>query len=312
MKKTIAEQIAANRRSSLILAALMVLLLTALGACIVGIYSPHNWYWGAIGAAALGFIVTLVANTSGPSIVLSLSGAREANHFEDQVLDNVVEEVAIAAGLPKPKIYVIDDDAPNAFATGLTPKEGVIAVTTGLIGKLNRDELQGVVAHEMSHIRNNDVKFMTCLALIAGLIPMLADVLLRMQWFGGGRRNSRDRDDNQLGAIFMIVGLVLSILAPLFAVLLEMAVSRKREFLADASAAELTRYPEGLANALRKISADPVPFSHANRATQHMYIINPRYLRGARGGTSLFDSHPSTEERIRALLGTAGIRRPMP
>lgn len=311
MKKTIAEQIAANRRASLILAALMVLLLTALGACIVGIYSPRNWYWGALGAAALGFIVTLVANTSGPSIVLSLSGAREANHFEDQMLDNLVEEVAIAAGLPKPKIYVIDDAAPNAFATGLTPKEGVIAVTTGLLNKLDRDELQGVVAHEMSHIRNNDIKFMTCLALIAGLIPMLADVLLRMQWFGGGRRNDRDRDDNQLGAIFMIVGLVLSILAPIFAVLLEMAVSRKREFLADASAAELTRYPEGLANALRKISRDPVQFTHANRATQHMYIVNPRYLRGG-SGTSLFDSHPSTEERIKALLGTAGIRRPMP
>jgi len=305
MKKTLQEQIQANKRQSIFLSALIVLLLTALGAAIVGTYYPHQWYLGAAGAAVLGLIVSLTASISGPSIVLSISHAREANHYEDQVLDNVVEEMAIAAGLPKPKVYVIDDPAPNAFATGISPQDGTIAVTTGLLQKLDRDELQGVIAHEMSHIRNNDIRFMTTLALIAGLIPLLADIFVRMQWFGGGRR-SRDKDDNQLATIFMVVGLVLSILAPIFAKLLELAVSRKREFLADSSAAELTRYPEGLANALRKIAMDPDPLIAGNRATQHMYIVNPLQLHGR--GSDMFSTHPATEDRIRALLGTAGNR----
>lgn len=305
MRKTIQEQIDANRRASLFLAFMMVLLLTALGAVIVGAYRPHYWWAGAAGAALLGLIVVLVANTSGPSLVLSISHARPATPMEDQMLHNVVEEMSLAAGLPMPKVYVIDDEAPNAFATGLRPQDATIAVTTGLMRKLNRDELQGVVAHEMGHIRNADIKFMTSLALIAGLIPLMADLFLRMQWWGGGRRSSRDRDDNQLASLFAIVGIVLSILAPLFAHLLEMAVSRKREYLADATSAELTRYPEGLASALRKIASDPVPLAVANRATQHMYIVNPLRLRG---GTDLFSTHPSTEDRIRALLGTAGVR----
>jgi len=306
MKKTLQEQIQANKRSSIFLSAIIVLLLTALGAAIVGAYYPRDWYLGAAGAAILGIIVSLTANISGPSIVLSISHAREANHFEDQVLDNVVEEMAIAAGLPKPKVYVIDDPSPNAFATGINPQSGTIAVTTGLLQKLDRDELQGVIAYEMSHIRNNDIRFMTTLALIAGLIPLLADIFVRMQWFGGGGRRSRDKDDNQLATIFMVIGLVLSILAPIFAKLLELAVSRKREYLADASAAELTRYPEGLANALRKIAMDPDPLQAANRATQHMYIVNPLKLHSR--GSDMFSTHPATEDRIRALLGTAGNR----
>lgn len=284
---------------------LMLLLLTALGTAIVGTYAPRHWYYGTLGSLALGGIVAMFATAGGPSVVLGLSHAREATHAEDQMLDNVVEEMAIAAGLPKPKIYVIDDPSPNAFATGRDPQNGVIAITTGLMRKLDRDELQGVIAHEMSHIRNYDIRFMTTVALIAGLIPLLADVFLRMQWFGGGRRDrDSDRNDNQLAAIFAIVGIVLSILAPLFSVLLEMAVSRKREYLADASAAEMTRYPEGLASALRKIASDPQPLSVANRATQHMYIINPLQLSG--GSSDLFSTHPKTEDRIRALMSLAG------
>lgn len=306
MKKTLQEQIQANKRASIILSALIVLLLAALGTAIVGTYAPKQWYLGTAGAVVLGLIVSLTANMSGPSIVLGISGAREATAVEDQMLNNVVEEMAIAAGLPKPKVYVIDDPSPNAFATGLNPQQGTIAVTTGLLQKLDRDELQGVIAHEMSHIRNNDIRFMTSLALIAGLIPLLADVFVRMQWFGGGSRRNRDRDDNQLAAVFMIIGLVLSILAPIFAKLLELGVSRKREYLADASGAELTRYPEGLARALRKIEMDPDPLRAANRATQHMYIVNPLQLHG-RGG-DLFSTHPATEERIKALMGLAGTR----
>lgn len=309
MKRTLHEQIAANRRGSILLVILLVLILAALGTVIVGVYKPRMWYLGTGGAALLGVILALVARTGGSGIVLALSHAREATHLEDQVLDNVVEEMAIAAGVPKPKIYVIDDRAPNAFATGPDPEHGVIAVTTGLLHKLDRDELQGVIAHEMSHIRNLDIRFMTMVALIAGAIPLLADMFLRMQWFGGGRRDrDNDRDSGQLAAIFQIVGIVLAILAPIFALLLEMAVSRKREFLADSTAAELTRYPEGLARALQKIAGDPVPLASANRATQHMYIINPLHLSG--NGSDLFSTHPPTEERIRALMGLAGVRRP--
>jgi heat shock protein HtpX len=306
MKRTLQEQIAANRRGSIVLVAMLIVILAALGTVIVGVYEPNYWYFGTAGATALGAIMALVARTGGPGIVLGLSRAREATHIEDQVLSNVVEEMAIAAGLPKPKIYVIDDAAPNAFATGKDPENGVIAVTTGLLNKLDRDELQGVVAHEMAHIRNYDIRFMTMVALIAGLIPLLSDFFLRMQWFGGGRRRDDDRESNQLAMIFQIVGIILAILAPLFALMLEMAVSRKREFLADATAAELTRYPEGLASALRKIAMDPDPLEVANRATQHMYIVNPLKLSG--GGSNLFSTHPATEERIRALLGLAGNR----
>ena len=303
--RTIPQQIAANRRASLIYALLLVVLLAALGTAIFGAYYPRQWYLGTVGATLLGVIAAIIARVSGPSIILSISGAREATHHEDQVLDNVVEEMAIAAGLPKPKVYVIDDNAPNAFATGSTPQTGAIAVTTGLMNKLDRDELQGVVAHEMGHIRNEDIRFMTTITLVAGLIPLLADFFIRMQWFGGGRSRSRDRDDNNLGAIFMVVGLVLAILAPIFSKLLEMAVSRQREFLADATAAELTRYPEGLARALAKISSDPDPLASANRATQHLYIVNPLRLSGE--GSNLFSTHPSTEERIKRLMGTAGV-----
>lgn len=307
MMKTIPEQIQANRRASLVLAFLIVILLTALGTAIVGTYAPRYWWAGTAGSLALGLIVALTANVRGPDIVLQLAGARQATHAEDQVLDNVVEEMALAAGLPKPLIYVISDPAPNAFATGRTPKEGVIAVTTGLLRKLNREELQGVIAHEMSHIRNDDIRFMTSLALTAGLIPLLADAFLRMQWWGGRRSRDSDRDSDQLGAIFLVVGIVLSILAPIFAALLELAVSRKRELLADASAAELTRYPAGLASALRKIAADPDPLVSVNRATQHMYFVNPMYLRGK--SSDLWSTHPSTEERIKALMGLAGAAR---
>jgi len=316
MKKTLQEQIQSNRRASLILASLIVVLLGALGTAITGTYAPDYWWAGTLGSMALGLIVGLVANFSGPSIVLSIAGAREATHAQDQVLDNVVEEMAIAAGLPKPKIYVIQDDTMNAFATGRRPNEGVIAVTTGLLRKLDRDELQGVVAHEMSHIRNDDIRFMTSLALTAGLIPLLADMFVRMQWWGGlGGRRGRDRNSGDLSTIFAVVGLLLSVLAPLFARLLELAVSREREYLADASAAELTRYPEGLARALRKITLDPVPMQSFNRATQTMYIVKPRALKSRWAGLS--STHPEVEERIAALMSLAGsdperFSRPVP
>lgn len=306
MKRTIQEQISANKTASMVYAAMLVLLLTALGAAITGYYDMQYWYLGAIGAFVLGLILASVALGSGDSIILSLSGARPATHAEDQVLDNVAEEMAIAAGIPKPKLYIIDDSAPNAFATGKDPRSGVVVFTTGIIRKLNRDELQGVMAHEISHIRNYDIRFMTTIALIAGVIPLLADFLMRMSWYGGGHRSRRDNDNNGAQAVFMIVALILAVLAPLFSMLLQMAVSRKRELLADASAAQLTRYPEGLASALRKIAADPEPLEAANRATQHLYIVNPLKNFTERS-SALFSTHPPIEERIRALHSLMGM-----
>jgi heat shock protein HtpX len=304
MRKTIPQQIAANRRASLLFVFGLILVLSALVTAIYGFYSPHTWYYGTAGAVALGFIAGLIAYYSGSDILLSISQARPADQREDQVLNNVVEEMAIAAGIPKPKIYVIDDPAPNAFATGRDPQHAAICFTTGIISKLDRDELQGVAAHELSHIRNYDTRFMTTVSIIAGMIPLIADGFRRSMWYGGGRRSSNSRDsDNGLSSIFMIIALVLSILAPIFAMLLQFAISRQREFLADASGAELTRYPEALARALQKIESDPAPLRVANRATQGMYIINPL---SAQGLSNLMSTHPSTEARIQALMGLAG------
>jgi heat shock protein HtpX len=302
MRRSLPQQIAANKRASRWFVFLMLVLLAGLGTAIAGTYAPDQWYLGTAAAMAAGIVCACIAVWGGPKLVLTMSGAREATWEEDQMLSNVVEEMAIAAGLPKPKLMVIQDSAPNAFATGRDPKSGVIAVTTGLLEKLDRDELQGVVAHEMAHIRNYDVRFMTTVALVAGLIPLLADAYMRSLWWGG---RSRRRSGGDQGAIiFLVIGIVLAVLAPVFAKLLEMAVSRQREYLADATAAQLTRYPEGLARALQKISSDTEPLEVANRATQHMYIINP--LRMLSEGGALFSTHPPTQDRIRKLMMLAG------
>jgi heat shock protein HtpX len=305
MKRTLFEQIQANKRASIIYSVFLVLLLMGLGTAIVGTYYPNQWFIGTLGSAALGVFMAILARYAGSSILLSISGAREATAAEYQMLNNVVEEMAIAAGIPKPRIFVIHDSAPNAFATGPDPEHAVVAITTGLMQKLDRDELQGVMAHELAHIRNFDIRFMTTIAMIAGLIPLWADMFVRMQWWGGGRRDRDRGGDNGIAAIFAIVGLVLAILAPIFAKLLEMAVSRQREYLADASAAEMTRYPEGLARALQKISMDPEPLEAANRATQHMYIVNPMHLSGEDMAT-MFSTHPSTRDRIQRLMNMMG------
>lgn len=296
------EQIARNTRASLVYAFLLVLVLAALGGAITGYYVPDSWPFGMAAAAAIGILFGLIAWNAGSSIVLTISHAREATPLELQTLENVAEEMAIAAGIPKPKVFLIDDTAPNAFATGRNPREGVVVFTTGLVQKLDRDELQGVMAHEIAHIRNNDIKLMTTLAVVAGLVPLIADAFLRAQWWGGGRR-SRDRDGGN--AIFAILAILLAILAPLFAKLLELAVSRQREYLADATAAQLTRYPEGLARALEKISNDPEPLEAANRATQHMYIVNP--LHKLDDASHVFSTHPPIHERIRRLRALAGV-----
>lgn len=233
-------------------------------------------------------------------IVLSMSGARPIGPDDDRELFRVVENLSIAAGLPMPRIYVIDDTAMNAFATGRDPEHGVICFTAGLLSRLDRSEIEGVAAHELSHIGNRDTLLSTVVVVLVGFVALLADWFRNMVWYGGGRRRDDREGDGQLQMIFFLLALALSILAPLAAMLMQLAISRKREFLADASGALLTRYPEGLASALRKISADTEPLEAANRATAHLYIANP--FKG-RKVAKLFMTHPPVEERIAALLG---------
>ncbi len=302
MRRSFHDQIKANNRLSLFYAFFVILLLSALGGAITGYYAPDYFLYGCAGSAVLGLVVALVAWNAGDGIVLRMNNAREATPREIQLVNNVTEEMAIAAGIPTPHVYIIDDPSPNAFATGRGPKRGIIAVTTGLLERLDREELQGVIAHEVGHIRNNDIKLMTTLAIVVGLIPMLAHFFLRSQWYGGGR--SRSRDGNQAAVVFFVIAIVLAILAPLFAKMLELAVSRKREFMADASAAQFTRNPDGLARALEKIAGSGIKMEAANKATEHMYIINPFQALEARG---IFSTHPPTHERIAALRGLSGM-----
>ena len=230
-------------------------------------------------------------------IVLSMSNAKAVTRENARELYNIVENLCITAGLPVPKIYIIQDSAPNAFATGRDPEHAVICVTTGILDKLEKVELEGVLAHELSHVGNRDILLSTVVVVLVGFIALLADWFRWSTIFGGGRRRSGDGEG---GAIMMIIALVLSILAPIAGVLMQLAISRKREFLADADGALLTRYPEGLARALEKISADPQPLGEANRATAHLFIVNP--FKGNKV-SNLFSTHPPIEERIAALRG---------
>jgi len=231
-------------------------------------------------------------------IVLRMSRAREIKKQDNPELYRLVENLSITAGLPMPKIYLIDEMAPNAFATGRNPEHAVVAVTRGLLEKLDRSELEGVLAHELSHIGNRDILLQTVVVILVGLVVLLSDWFLRWTLFGRGRRDSRE--GGQLAGIMILIGFVLAILSPFFAVLIQMAISRKREFLADVDGVLLTRYPEGLARALEKISQDKTPLRVANKATAHMYIANP--FKGKRV-SKFFMTHPPVEERIKNLRG---------
>lgn len=233
-------------------------------------------------------------------IILGMSGAQEIKKKDNPRFFRTVENLCIGAGLPMPKIYIIDDSAPNAFATGRDPKHAVVCATTGILNKLNDAELEGVIAHELSHIKNYDIRFMAIVAILVGIIALLADFFMRSLWFGGQRR--RSREDNSSAGIFLVVGIVFAILSPIIATLIQLAVSRKRELLADASGALLTRYPEGLASALEKISKDKEPLEAANNATAHLYIVNPFKDKDIGNWfAGLFNTHPPIEERIKIL-----------
>lgn len=232
-------------------------------------------------------------------IAIKMSGAIPADEGQYRELHNIVENLSITAGLPKPKVYIINDRAPNAFATGRNKEHSAIAVTTGLLEILERNELEGVIAHELSHIGNKDILISTVAVVLAGFITIIADIFIRSHFFGG----SRDSDSKGGGAL-MIIGIILAVLAPIFATLIQFSISRKREFLADASGALLTRYPEGLANALQKISAHSAPMMKKSKATAHLFISNP--FGPPAGGIKikkLFSTHPPTEDRVKALTG---------
>lgn len=250
--------------------------------------------------------MSLVSYWFSDKIVLSMSGAHLVDKDNGRELYRLVENLCIAAGLPVPKIYIINDSAPNAFATGRDPEHAVIAVTSGLLAKLDKAELEGVLAHELSHIGNRDILISTIATVLVGIVVLLADWFRHWSFLGG--RRSNDNNNNQLGMIMVVLALVFSILAPIFAQLLQLAVSRKREFAADADAALLTRYPEGLARALEKISADSEPLEAANRATAHMYIVSPFKGKEGRRPVSSFAkmwmTHPPVEERIAKLRET--------
>ena len=232
-------------------------------------------------------------------IVLKLNNARPATKEEDLKLVNILESLVISAGLPeKPQLYVIEDAQPNAFATGRNPKHAVICVTTGLLEKLDYYELEGVLAHEMSHIKNYDILLSAVVSVMVGFVVILSDWFTRISFYGGRRGRDRDNDNNG-NAIVMLIGLIFLILAPIFGQLMQLAISRKREFLADATAIEFTRNPDGLISALEKISADPNELKVANKATENMYIANP--FRNKKKSSDLWSTHPSTEARIEAL-----------
>ncbi|MEW6407927.1 MAG: M48 family metallopeptidase [Patescibacteria group bacterium] len=248
-------------------------------------------------AVIFSILTSFVSYWWSDKIVLWQMGAHEVTRENNKEIYRLVENLCITAGLPVPKIYIIDDPALNAFATGRDPQHAVIALTSGIIQKLERVELEGVIAHELSHIGNRDMLLSTAVVVLVGFVILLSDWFRRWTWFGGfGRRRSRDAD--QFGMIILFLSLIFSLLAPIIAILIQLAISRKREFLADASGALLTRFPDGLARALQKISSDPTPFRKASTATAHLFIVNP--FKG-KGLSKLFSTHPPVEERIKAL-----------
>jgi heat shock protein HtpX len=288
-------EVSKNKAYSVLLIFIFLLVITGLGFFAAEIYRAPGLLYIAV---IFSVVSALISYYYSDSITLAMSRAQEIDLKSHPELYRIVENLTIAAGLPMPRVYIINDSAINAFATGRNPQHAVVVVTQGALTRLDKTELEGVLAHELSHVGNYDIRFMTLVVVLVGIITLLADWMLRLSFFGG------DDSDNRSNPIFLIIGIVLMIISPIVAMLIQLAVSRKREFLADASGALLTRYPEGLASALEKISADTEPLEAANKATAHLYIANP--LKDEGKGTrswlaSLFNTHPPIEERIKRL-----------
>jgi heat shock protein HtpX len=308
LRATFYEQEATNRRESILLVVAVMAILAALGFAIG--YGTSGAVAGGVavtgGALALGTVLSLGSYFGGDKLVLGSSGAKEVDAKTAPQLMNVVQEMSLAAGVPMPKVYIIEDTAPNAFATGRDPQHASVAITTGLLQKLDREELQGVLGHELSHVRNFDIRFSLLVAVLVGSIALLADFFLRFTFWGGGRRDSNDRGGGGgLAAIVFVVAIILAILAPIFARLVQLAVSRQREYLADASSVELTRNPQGLERALAKIAGDKEVLEVANRATAHLYFTNP-IKKFEERSSSIFSTHPPIVDRINRLRKLTG------
>lgn len=297
------DYIAANKRRSVLLVLIFTLIVAFIGWTFA---VPLGYGYGLlVFALFFALIMNLVGYFQGDHIALRVSGAHGPVTKEDNpYIFRMVENLCIASGTPMPAIYVIPDTAMNAFATGRSPKNASIALTTGIVENLENEELEGVIAHELSHIRNYDIRFMTLVVVLVGIITLLSQWFFRISFFGGGRR--RNDNSGQLGAVFAIIGIVLIIFAPIIAELIKLAISRKREFLADASGALLTRYPEGLAGALEKLKMQNGKMLHANGATAHLFFSNP-FGPFAKGMGRLFATHPPIEERIAKLRDMGGI-----
>lgn len=290
-------QIDSNKRKSFLLVAIFIVAVIGLG-WFFGRLLGYG-YWGLIIALVISWSMALFGYYRGDKVALWSAGAKEIQKNDNLFVWRLVENLSITAGIDMPRVYIIPDAALNAFATGRDPKHASIALTAGIIEALEKPELEGVIAHEFSHIQNYDIRLMTLVIVLAGTLALLADFFLRNQFLGF--RSKRDRDDGGLGVILLIVGIILAILAPIAANIIQLAISRKREFLADASGALLTRYPQGLANALEKISSNS-NIRRASGATAHLYIANP--FSGSKNFLSkLFSTHPPIEERINALRG---------
>ena len=307
---TFFHEIDRNRRDSWLLVGAVIVVLGVLGG-VIGYATGYGWA-GVVVAVVVALVMSIGSYFAGDGLVLASSGAKEVpvanppDQYKQFV--NVVTEMSLAAGIPMPKVYVVDDTAPNAFATGRDPQHASIAATTGLLEKMDREELQGVIGHEMSHVRNFDIRFALLVGVLVGSIALISDWFLRYTfWFGGGRRSNSDNDrgGGGLAAILFIVALVLAVIAPIIGRIVQLAVSRRREELADVSSVDLTRNPVGLARALRTISDDPEVLEVANRATQHLYIVNPIKSFEQRS-KSMWDTHPPIAERIHILERIAG------
>lgn len=294
-------QIDSNKRKTWILMALFIAVVILIGWVFSEV--TDYGYSGLFFAGIISLAMTAFGYFKGDSVALMAAGAKGPITRENNAyVFRMIENLAITAGIPMPKVYLIADQSINAFATGRDPQHASVAITTGAIERLENEELEGVLAHELSHIKNYDIRLMTVVLVLVGLIALLSDWFIRIQLFGNGRK--REGGNNQLQLILMVAGVILLILSPIIGKLIQLAISRKREFLADASGSLITRYPEGLARALEKISADSLPLKRANNATAHLYIANP--FKGTKHLLSnLFATHPPIEERVKRLRGMA-------
>lgn len=297
------KQITYNKRKSALLILIFIFFFLFIGWLIGKIYGYG--LPGLVLALVISGVMSLFSYYQGDKVALWTTGAKPISKNDNPYLYRMVENLCLTAGLPLPKIYLINDPAPNAFATGRDPEHASIAVTTGILQILENEEMEGVLAHELSHIKNYDIRLMTIVIVLIGAISLISNWTLRWSFWGGGRRSS-DSKENGLNGILAIVGIILIVLSPLIAQLIQLAISRKREFLADASGTLITRYPEGLANALQKIGSYKQPMLHANTATAHLFIANP--FGGAKKISSFFSTHPPIEERIKALRAMAENR----